>query len=204
MSHSECHHQHQHLFTLIHLSCRLSVYFIRSRPLAAYGKRESCASSATTTTLLGPPNCNYISQRGSNGALHLHTMPRAISPLMQVNKWTMKTLYSERKRSKRNFYFFFSFSILPSHTQQGLDENSVWAQQTKTAKHKSVFKSTETNSQPTHPSSFVSLPYSSNKKKWLYDSVAPIPAERKMLPSIPSSSSRTSSHRHCPLDGKQF
>lgn len=56
------------------------------RPLTSYNKRESCASSATTTTLLGPPpGNNYLSQRGSNGALHLYSMPRAISPLMQVN-----------------------------------------------------------------------------------------------------------------------
>lgn len=55
------------------------------RPLTSYNKRESCASSATTTTLLGPPPGNYLSQRGSNGALHLYSMPRAISPLMQVN-----------------------------------------------------------------------------------------------------------------------
>lgn len=60
------------------------IYFI-FRPLTSYNKRESCASSATTTTLLGPPPGNYISQRGSNGALHLYAMPRAISPLMQVN-----------------------------------------------------------------------------------------------------------------------
>ncbi|XP_031631307.1 diuretic hormone receptor-like isoform X2 [Contarinia nasturtii] len=53
------------------------------RPLTSYNKRESCASSATTTTLLGPPSSNYASQRGSNGALHLYAMPRAISPLMQ-------------------------------------------------------------------------------------------------------------------------
>ncbi|XP_039441643.1 diuretic hormone receptor-like isoform X1 [Culex pipiens pallens] len=61
------------------------------RPLT-YSKRESCASSATTTTLLGPPTlggshggANYPAGiRGSNGTLHLHTMvPRAISPLMQ-------------------------------------------------------------------------------------------------------------------------
>lgn len=54
------------------------------RPLTSYNKRESCASSATTTTLLGPPS-SYASQRGSNGALHLYAMPRAISPLMQVS-----------------------------------------------------------------------------------------------------------------------
>lgn len=56
------------------------------RPLTSYNKRESCASSATTTTLLGHPSSNYPSQRGSNGALHLYVMPRAISPLMQVNR----------------------------------------------------------------------------------------------------------------------
>uniref|UniRef100_A0AAG5DFF9 G-protein coupled receptors family 2 profile 2 domain-containing protein n=1 Tax=Anopheles atroparvus TaxID=41427 RepID=A0AAG5DFF9_ANOAO len=52
------------------------------RPLT-YNKRESCASSATTTTLLGPHS--YPSaMRGSNGALHMQSIaPRAISPLMQ-------------------------------------------------------------------------------------------------------------------------
>ncbi|XP_050092484.1 diuretic hormone receptor isoform X2 [Anopheles aquasalis] len=52
------------------------------RPLT-YNKRESCASSATTTTLLGPHT--YPSAvRGSNGALHMQSIaPRAISPLMQ-------------------------------------------------------------------------------------------------------------------------
>ncbi|XP_055309705.1 diuretic hormone receptor-like isoform X2 [Sitodiplosis mosellana] len=56
------------------------------RPLTSYNKRESCASSATTTTMLGQPSSNYASQRGSNGALHLYALPmppRAISPLMQ-------------------------------------------------------------------------------------------------------------------------
>ncbi|XP_065089233.1 diuretic hormone receptor [Ochlerotatus camptorhynchus] len=54
------------------------------RPLT-YNKRESCASSATTTTLLGPPvGPHGTAMRGSNGALHMHAMaPRAISPLMQ-------------------------------------------------------------------------------------------------------------------------
>ncbi|XP_062709819.1 diuretic hormone receptor [Aedes albopictus] len=60
----------------------------RSRRPLTYSKRESCASSATTTTLLGPPMGAHgaypSSMRGSNGALHLHAMaPRAISPLMQ-------------------------------------------------------------------------------------------------------------------------
>lgn len=59
---------------------------VNFRPLTSYNKRESCASSATTTTLLGPPPGNYLSQRGSNGALHLYAMPRAVSPLMQVNR----------------------------------------------------------------------------------------------------------------------
>ncbi|XP_055628371.1 diuretic hormone receptor-like isoform X2 [Toxorhynchites rutilus septentrionalis] len=59
----------------------------RSRRPQAYNKRESCASSATTTTLLGPPmgaHSNYPNaMRGSNGALHMHTLaPRAISPLI--------------------------------------------------------------------------------------------------------------------------
>lgn len=64
------------------------------RPLTSYNKRESCASSATTTTLLGLPSSNYASQRGSNGALHLYALPmppRAISPLMQVNFCLEKT-----------------------------------------------------------------------------------------------------------------
>ncbi|XP_058463507.1 diuretic hormone receptor-like isoform X1 [Malaya genurostris] len=53
------------------------------RPLT-YSKRESCASSATTTTLLGPPASYSSVLRGSNGALHLHTAaPRAVSPLIQ-------------------------------------------------------------------------------------------------------------------------
>lgn len=47
------------------------------------GKRESCASSATTTTLLGPHGCNQ--RIGSNGALHMYAIPRTISPLMQVH-----------------------------------------------------------------------------------------------------------------------
>ncbi|XP_055608279.1 diuretic hormone receptor-like [Uranotaenia lowii] len=57
----------------------------RSRRPLTYSKRESCASSATTTTLLGPPMGGHsTTMRGSNGALHLHTLaPRAISPLMQ-------------------------------------------------------------------------------------------------------------------------
>lgn len=58
--------------------------FMWCRPLTSYNKRESSASSATTTTLLGAPSCNHPMQRGSNGALHLHVMPRAISPMMQV------------------------------------------------------------------------------------------------------------------------
>uniref|UniRef100_A0A182FFC8 G-protein coupled receptors family 2 profile 2 domain-containing protein n=1 Tax=Anopheles albimanus TaxID=7167 RepID=A0A182FFC8_ANOAL len=55
----------------------------RSRRPLTYNKRESCASSATTTTLLGPHT--YPSAvRGSNGALHMQSIaPRAISPLMQ-------------------------------------------------------------------------------------------------------------------------
>ncbi|XP_040155304.1 diuretic hormone receptor-like isoform X2 [Anopheles arabiensis] len=55
----------------------------RSRRPLTYNKRESCASSATTTTLLGPHS--YPSaMRGSNGALHMQSIvPRAISPLMQ-------------------------------------------------------------------------------------------------------------------------
>ncbi|XP_053663874.1 diuretic hormone receptor-like [Anopheles marshallii] len=52
------------------------------RPLT-YNKRESCASSATTTTLLGP-HTYPSAMRGSNGALHMQSIvPRAISPLMQ-------------------------------------------------------------------------------------------------------------------------
>ncbi|CAD7013983.1 unnamed protein product [Ceratitis capitata] len=74
--------------------------FTPCRPLTAYygkGKRESCVSSATTTTLLGhnqnlgvSANIPMTMQRGSNGALHmmptvttLSVMPRAISPLMK-------------------------------------------------------------------------------------------------------------------------
>lgn len=45
-------------------------------------KRESCASSATTTSLLGPPS--GFSYRGSNGALHVYSMPRAVSPIASV------------------------------------------------------------------------------------------------------------------------
>uniref|UniRef100_A0A1A9VPS5 G-protein coupled receptors family 2 profile 2 domain-containing protein n=1 Tax=Glossina austeni TaxID=7395 RepID=A0A1A9VPS5_GLOAU len=62
------------------------------RPLTSYygkGKRESCVSSATTTTLLGQHHSLSL-QRGSNGALHilpaataLAVMPRAVSPLMK-------------------------------------------------------------------------------------------------------------------------
>ncbi|XP_017474728.1 PREDICTED: diuretic hormone receptor [Rhagoletis zephyria] len=73
-----------------------------TRPLTAYygkGKRESCVSSATTTTLLGHnqnlslnvgTGAPLAMQRDSNGALHmmptvtaLNIMPRAISPLMK-------------------------------------------------------------------------------------------------------------------------
>ncbi|KNC24563.1 hypothetical protein FF38_09717 [Lucilia cuprina] len=62
------------------------------RPLTSYygkGKRESCVSSATTTTLVGQHHSLSL-QRGSNGALHmlptataLTVMPRAVSPLMK-------------------------------------------------------------------------------------------------------------------------
>lgn len=52
-------------------------------PLTSHcGKRESCASSTTTTTLLGPTS--YSQQRDSNGALQMSSAPRAISPLMKV------------------------------------------------------------------------------------------------------------------------
>ncbi|XP_049294904.1 diuretic hormone receptor-like isoform X2 [Anopheles funestus] len=55
----------------------------RSRRPLTYNKRESCASSATTTTLLGP-HTYPSAMRGSNGALHMQSIvPRAISPLMQ-------------------------------------------------------------------------------------------------------------------------
>lgn len=55
-------------------------------PLTSHcGKRESSASSATTTTLLGPsPYASYNNQRDSNGALQMSSTPRAISPLMKV------------------------------------------------------------------------------------------------------------------------
>ncbi|EDW74263.1 uncharacterized protein Dwil_GK21476 [Drosophila willistoni] len=70
------------------------------RPLTSYygrGKRESCVSSATTTTLVGQ-HASLAVHRGSNNALHmlptsgcnnttsgstLSVMPRAISPLMK-------------------------------------------------------------------------------------------------------------------------
>ncbi|XP_051860373.1 diuretic hormone receptor [Drosophila albomicans] len=69
------------------------------RPLTSYygrGKRESCVSSATTTTLVGQ-HAPLSLHRGSNNALHmlptnsnltgtgstLSVMPRAISPLMK-------------------------------------------------------------------------------------------------------------------------
>ncbi|ALC42536.1 Dh44-R1 [Drosophila busckii] len=71
------------------------------RPLTAYygrGKRESCVSSATTTTLVGQ-HAPLSLHRGSNNALHLlpnnnaatatatgstlSVLPRAISPLMK-------------------------------------------------------------------------------------------------------------------------
>ncbi|XP_030388497.1 diuretic hormone receptor [Scaptodrosophila lebanonensis] len=69
------------------------------RPLTSYygrGKRESCVSSATTTTLVGHHGPLAV-HRGSNSALHmlptttasaasgstLSVMPRAISPLMR-------------------------------------------------------------------------------------------------------------------------
>lgn len=74
------------------------------RPLTSYNKRESCASSATTTTMLGLPSSNYASQRGSNGALHLYALPmppRAISPLMQVNvKHSTKTKQWKKKYTR--------------------------------------------------------------------------------------------------------
>ncbi|KAL7736821.1 hypothetical protein ACLKA6_015662 [Drosophila palustris] len=71
------------------------------RPLTSYygrGKRESCVSSATTTTLVGQHGAPLTLHRGSNNALHmlptnssnltgtgstLSVMPRAISPLMK-------------------------------------------------------------------------------------------------------------------------
>ncbi|KAH8410947.1 hypothetical protein KR222_000820, partial [Zaprionus bogoriensis] len=71
------------------------------RPLTSYygrGKRESCVSSATTTTLVGQ-HAPLTLHRGSNNALHmlpgnnltgtgstLSVMPRAISPLMKVKR----------------------------------------------------------------------------------------------------------------------
>ncbi|KAH8232925.1 hypothetical protein KR026_001824 [Drosophila bipectinata] len=73
------------------------------RPLTSYygrGKRESCVSSATTTTLVGQ-HAPLTLHRGSTNALHtmphtlagnamgsgstLSVMPRAISPLMRVS-----------------------------------------------------------------------------------------------------------------------
>lgn len=64
-------------------------------PLTSYGKRESCISSATTTTLLGPPTgtVSWSAQRGSNGTLQMYTMPRAISPLMQVSEFLFHSVW---------------------------------------------------------------------------------------------------------------
>lgn len=76
-----------HTFHRLHMAQIQSHTIMRWRPLTSYNKRESSASSATTTTLLGPPTCNHPMQRGSNGALHLHVMPRAISPMMQVTSF---------------------------------------------------------------------------------------------------------------------
>lgn len=61
---------------------RYSVKHKNYSPMHGNGKRESCTSSATTTTLLGPHGCNQ--RIGSNGALHMYAIPRTISPLMQV------------------------------------------------------------------------------------------------------------------------
>lgn len=93
----------------------------QNRPLTSYNKRESCASSATTTTLLGPPSSNYASQRGSNGALHLYAMPRAISPLMQVNLHKHQNIflnnvltsidYGGKVENHSKMRFFFNFRI---------------------------------------------------------------------------------------------
>lgn len=95
---------------LMPLCCYMCAnHFIFFRPLTSYNKRESCASSATTTTLLGPPSSNYVSQRGSNGALHLYAMPRAISPMMQVKTdCNTNTLFvrMETKISKKHLIEF--------------------------------------------------------------------------------------------------
>lgn len=78
------------------------MYF--SRPLTYKQKRES---NVTTTTLLDPGNYTF---RGSNGALHMQSMPRAASPLMVKHFNFIKEFLTNR----------FSFSF-----QSGLDENSV-------------------------------------------------------------------------------
>ena len=80
------------------------MYILFCRPLTYKQKRES---NVTTTTLLDPGNYTF---RGSNGALHMQSMPRAASPLM-VNYFNfVKEILANR--------FLFSF-------QSGLDENSV-------------------------------------------------------------------------------
>lgn len=84
------------------------------------GKRESCASSATTTTLLGVHSCNQ--RIGSNGALHMYAIPRTISPLMQVKiKLFFKRFYNlfvvhflgriNREFSLRG-YFFYNYLVV--------------------------------------------------------------------------------------------
>lgn len=88
------------------------VFAAARRPLTSYNKRESSASSATTTTLLGPPSCSHPMQRGSNGALHLFVMPRAISPMMQVTVLRLFYLASFIRNRCRRIYALHIDSVI--------------------------------------------------------------------------------------------
>lgn len=82
------------LFYHLHYLCRFIKLYnwtlhVSSRMTSTYGKRESCVSSTTTTTILMGPHSTIVHQRGNSngGAVQIcgapTTVPRAISPLIQ-------------------------------------------------------------------------------------------------------------------------